>query len=126
MKIYNSTQEGVWTTPNKYPITLEETAILNCEETEENKDAQDALKATIREYITNNPFGVITEDELVVLNNLYNENKPELSEEETYELINVAIFKSQNQEGEDIYSGIINCRVIKDEAVFDSHKQIRF
>lgn len=126
MKVYNSIEEGVWTTPNKYPITSEEIALLNAEETEENKEAKDALKATIVEYLKTNPTLVVTEDELVVLNNLYGQNKPELTEEEVYQLIDAAIFKTQNQEGDDIYSGIINCRVIKEEVTFDSHKQIRF
>lgn len=126
MKVYKSIEEGTWTTPSKYPITVEEVALLNAEETEENKESKAALKAIITEYLVANPSGEITEDEVAVLNKLYTDNKPQLAEDQTYKLIDTAIFKHQNQEGTDIYSGIINCRVKSSGAEFGEHLQIRF
>jgi hypothetical protein len=126
MNIYKSQEEYIWTTPNKYSFTQEELAILNCEQTEENKEAQEALKATVVEYLQANPYAEIAAEELNALNEVYNANKPTLAETETYKLIDAAIFRKTNSEGEYEYSGLINCRVIKDENDYDNQKQIRF
>lgn len=129
MKTYKSFEEGVWATPLNYPLTEADSILLNSED-----PADDAAKETLKQAITafyvkdrseEPELEVISAEVLERLNTLYLAHKPEVTEGETYSLINATIVLK-----DDIVSGLINWRpvVIAEDGskTLKTQEQIRF
>lgn len=110
MKRFNSTTEGVWIGIKPVRPTEEDTAILNSIN-EEDKEAREALRDELK---AKREFEVEPEtfDKLV---EFYNSVKPELKEEDVYQLISIDLTSEKKT-----FSGLLNCRVNGE------HRQIRF
>lgn len=111
MKNYQSTTEGSWIELLKVELTDEQKALLMSTD-EADRDAQQEL----REQIKADKEGEVDEAKVTELTTFYQDIKPELKEEDTYQLISADI--SEKQEG--AFTGIVNYRVNGE------HKQIRF
>ena len=111
MKNYQSTTEGSWIELLKVELTDEQKALLTSTD-EADRDAQKQL----REQIKAEKEGKVEEAKATELTTFYQGIKPELKEEDTYQLISADL--SEKQEG--VFTGILNCRVNRE------HKQVRF
>jgi hypothetical protein len=107
MKRYKSTHEDSWIELLNVTITEEQKSIL----ASENSDAINELKQLISQQSQNEVSAGLKE----TLINFYNSIKPELKENDKYELISIDIMETNN-----IFKGILNCRINNE------HKQIRF
>lgn len=111
MKNYQSTTEGSWIELLKVELTEEQKALLMSTD-EADRDAQ----KEIREQIKAEREGQVEEAKSTELTSFYQGIKPELKEEDTYQLISADVSEKE----EDAFTGILNCRVNGE------HKQIRF
>lgn len=100
MKTFQSTTEGAWV--ELLPLTNKKT--LFSKQTEENRE--DIKRETAE----------VTPEKSTELSNFYTSIKPELKEEDTFQLIAMDI----HEKGEGQFTGILNCRVNS------KHEQIRF
>lgn len=121
MKTYRSSQEGVWTTPAHYPITEADIALFNSEDPADDA-AKEALKEAVVEFYATDPSEEISVEVVEKLNTIYNSHKPEVGEDETYELIGATI----TLRGEEV-SGLINCRpvILKEDGTKQLKDQIQ-
>jgi hypothetical protein len=110
MKNYQSTTEGIWIEILPVQLTKEQKTLMMSTK-EEDREAKKSLIESIK---TQREGSVDTEkeDKLKVF---YNSVKPELNQEDVYQLISIDI-----SEKEDKFIGILNCRINGE------HKQIRF
>lgn len=111
MANYQSTTEGSWIELLKVELKDEQETLLMSTD-EADVDAQKEL----REQIKAKKEGEVQETKATKLTTFYQGIKPELKEEDTYQLISADV--SEKQEG--AFTGILNCRVNGE------HKQIRF
>jgi hypothetical protein len=111
MKNYQSTIEGTWV--QLLPIELTEAQLELLKSTEEtDAEAKSELIAEIKELKEGEVSSELSEE----LNKVYTSLRPELKEEDVYQLISADF----SEKSENVFTGIINYRV-KGE-----HKQIRF
>ena len=111
MNNYQSTTEGSWIELLKVELTDEQKQLLISRE-ESDKEAQKDL----RDWIKEQREGEVDNEKATELTSFYESVKPELKEEDTYQLILADL--SEKQEG--VFTGILNCRVN------GGHKQVRF
>lgn len=111
MKKYQSTIEGSWIQLLKVELTKEQRVLLMSRK-EEDEQAQKEL----REQIESQSEGQVEEVKATELTTFYEGIKPELKEEDTYQLISADV--SEKEEG--VFTGTLNCRVNGE------HKQVRF
>ena len=110
MKNYQSTTEGSWIELLKVELTEEQKALLASTD-EADRDAQKEL----REQIKAEREGEVEEAKAIKLTTFYESIKPEVDENDTYELISLDVSYKDDKP-----SGILNC------LVNGKHKQIRF
>jgi len=111
MKNFQSTTEGTWI--ELLPVQLtEEQKTLMMSTKEEDKEAKKALQETIKSQRE----GSVDIEKEGELNSFYNSIKPELKENDVYQLIAIDVAEKDNGG----FSGILNCRVNTE------HKQVRF
>jgi formylmethanofuran dehydrogenase subunit E len=111
MKNFQSTIEGNWIELLPVQLTEEQKALMMST----NKEDKEAKKALI-ESIKTQREGSVTTKKKNELNSFYNSIKPELKEEDVYQLISIDLAEKE----ESNFVGILNCRVNGE------HKQIRF
>jgi len=106
---YQSLTEGSWVKLSKTQLNQKERELILSNK-EEDKEAK-------KELITELNSKIPVEDinKINVLESFYNSIKPELKENDSYELIAINL-----REKENMFSGILNYRIN------DTHKQIRF
>ena len=112
MKRYLSKKEGEFIELVNIELTKEQKNLIK-DTSEENKEARKNLFRHIKEQREQR------EQNEEIINNLidfYNSKKPELKENDEYVLLTISITEIE----ENIYRGILNCRVN------GKHKQIRF
>jgi hypothetical protein len=110
MKNYQSTAEGTWI--ELLPVQLtEEQKTLIMSTKEEDTEAKKALQETIKSQRE----GSVPTKKKNELKAFYNTVKPELKEDDTYQLISIDL-----SEKEEKFVGILNCRINGE------HKQVRF
>jgi len=107
MANYNSTKEGTWIELVRVELTDEQKTLLMSKDPND-KDAQEQLVSKIKSDSRKS----VSSEKSSELTNLYNSVKPELNEDDVYELISIDVSETDN--------GILNCRINGD------HKQIRF
>jgi hypothetical protein len=109
MKNYQSTIEETWV--ELLPVELTETQLELIQSTKEtDAEAKSELIAEIKEL----KEGAVSSELTEKLNTLYTSLKPELKEEDVYQLISADFSEKENK-----FTGIINCRVNGE------HKQVR-
>lgn len=108
MKNFQSKTEGIWTKILPIQLTDEQKELLLSTK-DEDKDAKKILAQEISVQMN----GVPTSEETTQLNSLYDSIKPELKEDDSYQLLSINVL------GDEL-NGILNCRVNGE------HKQIRF
>jgi hypothetical protein len=111
MKNYQSTIEGTWI--ELFPVELTEAQLELLKSTEE-KDAE--AKYSLIKEIKKSREGEVSSELSKELNKVYTSLRPELKEEDVYQLISADF----SEKSEDVFTGILNCRVN------GKHKQIRF
>jgi len=110
MKNFQSTTEGTWI--ELLPVQLtEEQKTLMMSTKEEDKEAKKSLMGSIKSQRE----GSVDIEKKGELNSFYNSIKPELKENNVYQLIAINV-----SEKGDKFNGILNCRVNGE------HRQIRF
>jgi hypothetical protein len=109
MKNYQSTIEGTWI--ELLPVELTETQIELIQSTKET-DAE--AKSELIKEIKESREGAVSSELTEKLNTLYTSLKPELKEEDVYQLISADFSEKENK-----FTGIINYRVN------EKHKQVR-
>jgi fibrillarin-like rRNA methylase len=107
MKQYQSTVEGVWVEFKSVELTDEERSILAS-----NQQSDQEAKEQLIQSIKSRSIVLAGDEESSELTAIYNSNKPELKESNTYELISVNVDSN--------FNGIINCRIN------GNHTQVRF
>ena len=107
MKQYQSTVEGVWVEFKSVELTDEERSILAS-----NQQSDQEAKEQLIQSIKSRSIVLAGDEESSELIAIYNSNKPELKESDTYELISVNVDSN--------FNGIINCRIN------GNHTQVRF
>jgi hypothetical protein len=111
MKTFQSTIEGAWTKIVPVQLTdVQKELLLSTKD--EDKDA----KRILSQEISSQMNGIPNSEETAQLNSLYNSVKPELKEDESYQLLSITVLGHEDEE----LSGILNYRINKE------HKQIRF
>ena len=111
MKNLQSIEEGTWV--ELLPVELTESQIELLKSTKEtDAEAKSELIAEIKEL----KEGAVSSDLTEKLNTVYTSLKPELKEEDVYQLISADF----SEKSENVFTGIINCRINGE------HKQIRF
>jgi len=111
MKNYQSTIEETWV--ELLPVELTETQIELIQSTKEtDAEAKSELIAEIKE----SREGAVSSELTEKLNTVYTSLKPELKEEDVYQLISADF----SEKSENVFTGIINFRLNQE------HKQIRF
>ena len=110
MTNFQSTTEGTWVELKPVQLTEEQKTLLMSRE-ESDKDAQKEL----REWMKSEREGTVATKKKNELKEFYDSIKPELKEEDTYQLISIDL-----SEKEDKFVGILNCRINGE------HKQVRF
>lgn len=122
MKTLMMKQDGEWIEIKKPQLTKEESETLSgySQKTKEVKDFKNYPKPTAKEQavidkMNKERFGELTKKDKTAAEKLYNEVKPELKEEDKYQLLSFTIHYK-----EDKPFGILNCRINGE------HKQIRF
>jgi hypothetical protein len=109
MKNYQSTIEGTWI--ELLPVELTEAQLELIQSTKEtDAEAKSELIAGIKE----SKEGAVSSELTEKLNTVYTSLKPELKEEDVYQLISADFSEKENK-----FTGIINCRVNGE------HKQVR-
>jgi len=111
MKNYQSTIEGTWTELLSVQLTQEQIDLLKSTNEEDSVAKQELIS-----LINSQRNGEVGEEKTTELNSFYNSIKPELQEEDVYQLISVDL----SQIVKVPFTGILNCRVNGE------HKQIRF
>lgn len=111
MKNYQSTTEGTWIELLKVELTEEQKALL-ISTNEADRDAQKELRAQIK----SEREGQVEEAKATELTTFYQGVKPELKEDDSYQLISADLSEKE----ESVFKGILNFRVNGE------HKQIRF
>jgi hypothetical protein len=111
MKNFQSITEGTWVELLQVQLTQEQITLLSSTN-EEDKVAQQELSLLLKSQKEN----AVSNEKSLTLTNFYNSIKPELKEEDVYQLISVNLFEKV----EGTFTGILNCRVNGE------HKQIRF
>jgi hypothetical protein len=110
MKNLQSIEEGTWV--ELLPVELTEAQLELLKSTKEtDAEAKSELIAEIKE----SKEGAVSSELTEKLNTLYTFLKPELKEEDVYQLISADFSEKENK-----FTGIINCRVNGE------HKQVRF
>lgn len=104
-----SNTEGTWKELRKVELTTEQRELLVSQK-EEDKTSKAELINTIKA----NRETLLTSEESITFEEIYNRVKPTLKTEDIYQLIGINIFVSGKT------FGILNCRVNGE------HKQIRF
>ena len=110
MKNFQSTTEGTWVELLKVELTEEQKALLMSTD-KADKDAQKEL----RQQIKADREGEVEEAKATELTAFYQGIKPEVGENDTYELISLDVSYKDDKP-----RGILNCNVN------GQHKQIRF
>jgi len=111
MKNLQSIEEGTWV--ELLPVELTETQIELLKSTKEtDAEAKSELIAEIKELRE----GAVSSELTEKLNTLYTSLKPELKEEDVYQLISADF----SEKSENVFTGIINFRLNQE------HKQVRF
>jgi hypothetical protein len=111
MKNLQSIEEGTWV--ELLPVELTESQIELLKSTKEtDAEAKSELIAEIKEL----KEGAVSSELTEKLNTVYTSLKPELKEEDVYQLISADF----SEKSENVFTGIINCRINGE------HKQIRF
>lgn len=111
MKNFQSKTEGIWTKILPVQLTDAQKELLMSTKVED-KDAKKILSQELSSQMN----GVPTTEENTELTSLYNSVKPELKEDESYELLSINVISDEDEK----LSGILNCRINGE------HKQIRF
>ena len=107
MKNYQSEIEGVWVEILNVELTEEQDAILA-------SDDEEAIVELVN-WITSEREGPVSEAKSLELSSFYEGIKPELKEDDVYQLISIDLSEENNK-----FIGILNCRVNEE------HIQIRF
>jgi len=111
MKNLQSTTEGTWI--ELLPVELTEAQLELIQSTKEtDAESKSELIAEIKE----SRKGAVSSELTEKLNTVYTSLKPELKEEDVYQLISADF----SEKSENVFTGIINCRINGE------HKQIRF
>jgi hypothetical protein len=110
MKNYQSTTEGTWVELLPVQLTKEQRDLMRSQK-EEDTEAKQELSSLIKSQRE----GSVPTKKKNELKGFYNSIKPELKENDTYQLISINL-----SEKEDKFVGILNCRVNGE------HKQVRF
>jgi hypothetical protein len=110
MKNYQSTIEGTWVELLPVQLTKEQRDLIRS-----NKQEDTEAKQELSVLIKSQREGQVDEVKKRELVSFYNSVKPELKENDTYQLISINL-----SEKEDKFVGILNCRVNGE------HKQVRF
>ena len=113
MKEFQSTVENIWYEIIPVELTEQQISVLQSTETtseiiQEKQEIHEMIKA-LREQ-------PVSETYKVQLDQLYAAHKPQLKENDTYQLISIDASEFDNNE----FHGILNCRVNGD------HIQVRF
>jgi hypothetical protein len=111
MKNFQLVSEKNWVELIPIKLTKEEDNILLLSR-EEDIELINSILAKLK----SEKKEIIEEDKLQLLNSFYNSVKPQLKENEVYELISLDL----NEKSENIFTGILNCRINNE------HVQIRF
>jgi hypothetical protein len=107
MKNYQSEIEGVWVEILNVELTEEQNAILA-------SDDKEAIVELVN-WIKSEREGAVSEAKSLELSSFYDGIKPELKEDDVYQLISIDLSEENNK-----FIGILNCRVNEE------HIQIRF
>jgi hypothetical protein len=110
MKTYQSVEEGTWVELLPVQLTKEQRDLIRSNK-EEDIEAKQELSALIKSQRE----GSVPTKKKNELKAFYNSVKPELKEDDTYQLISIDL-----SEKEEKFVGILNCRVNGE------HKQVRF
>ena len=110
MKTYQSTTESQWFELKAVQLTEEQSLLLRSKK-EEDRAAISALLAQIKSQ----KESPVSTNIATKLNEFYGSIKPELKEDDVYDLISVDLTENESKK-----TGILNCRVNGE------HKQIRF
>lgn len=111
MKNFQSTTEGTWIELKQVELTKEqETLLISTDEVD--RDAREELLNTIKDERELE----LEEAKATELTTFYQNIKPELKEEDSYQLISADLY----EKAEGMFKGILNFRVNGE------HKQIRF
>jgi hypothetical protein len=111
MKNLQSIEEGTWV--ELLPVELTESQIELLKSTKEtDAETKSELIAEIKEL----KEGVVSSELTEKLNTVYTSLKPELKEEDVYQLISADF----SEKSENVFTGIINFRLNQE------HKQVRF
>jgi hypothetical protein len=110
MKTYQSVEEGTWVELLPVQLTKEQRDLMRSQK-EEDTEAKQELSS----WIKSQREGSVPTKKKNELKAFYNSVKPELKENDTYQLISINL-----SEKEDKFVGILNCRVNGE------HKQVRF
>ena len=111
MKNYQSTIEETWV--ELLPVELTEAQLELIQSTKET-DAE--AKSDLIKEIKESREGAVSSELTKKLNTVYTSLKPELKEEDVYQLISADF----SEKSENVFTGIINFRLNQE------HKQIRF
>jgi len=110
MKTYQSVEEGTWVELLPVQLTKEQRDLIRSNK-EEDIEAKQELSALIKSQRE----GLVDIEREGELNSFYNSIKPELKENDVYQLIAIDVAEKENS-----FSGILNCRINGE------HRQIRF
>jgi hypothetical protein len=110
MKNYQSTTEGNWIELLPFQLTKEQIDLMRS-----NKEEDNVAKQELSALIKSKREGSVATKKKNELKSFYDSVKPELNQEDVYQLISIDI-----SEKEDKFIGILNCRINGE------HKQIRF
>lgn len=109
MNTYQSSIEGAWSSFIPVLLTVEQQKLMRSREESE-------AKTELINTLSSQRIGEVSGKKTKELSDFYNTLKPELKEEDVYELISIDILEKE----EGIYTGILNFRINSE------HKQIRF
>jgi hypothetical protein len=102
IKTYQSTTEGTWVEILKVELTAEQKALM----VSTNKEDKEA-RLTLVQSIKAKREAVVPEGKAAELISFYDSVRPELKEEDIYELISIDAFEKEDG----VFTGILNCRV---------------
>jgi hypothetical protein len=109
MKTYQSVEEGTWIELRPVQLTKEQRDLMRS-----NKEEDTEAKQELSTLIKSQREGQVDETKLSELISFYNSIKPEVKEDDTYQLISIDLSEKNK------FVGILNCRINGE------HKQIRF
>jgi hypothetical protein len=107
MKNFYSNIEGTWFEILSITLTNEQKALLKSK-----KESDQEAKIELKNYIYSEKFKSVSDEKKTELNNLYSNVKPQITETDIYDLIDISVMENN--------SGILNCRLNQ------QHLQIRF